>query len=134
MSTASDWTNAGLLLGRLAILPMFVASIWDKLIAPPAELDRIRSLGLPFPKLFERLAGLFEATCVMAIACGIGTRVAAAALALFTIFVTLAFMRFWRLPPSETTTLTRTLFFNNLSVAGGLVLLMTLGAGHWTLA
>jgi putative oxidoreductase len=126
-------TDEALLLARCLLMATYGASLIDKLRAPPAELDQIRSLGLPWPLLMERLAGLFELVCIVLVVAGYQARWAAAALLVFTLFLTFALLRYWTMPPSPETVLNRTLFYNNLSVCGGLALLIACGPGAYAL-
>jgi len=118
-----------LLVARLLLMATFVVSLIDKVRAPPAELQQIHSLGLPTPIVFERLAGIFEFVCIAMIAMGMGARWAAAALCALTLFLTFAFLRYWNMPPSQPAVLTRTLFFNNVSVCAGLLFVTAAGPG-----
>ena len=57
-------------------------------------------------------------------------RVAAGALALFTAFVSLVFVRFWSFKgPPEMRTMMRNTFVGNVAITGGLIYLAVLGPG-----
>ena len=63
---------------------------------------------------------------------GYGTRIAALALALFTLVASFFFHAFWAVP-AEQAFVVQLLFFKNIAVVGGLLALAASGAGEWSL-
>ena len=80
--------------------------------------------------MFLVLTGVFEAAGGVALVLGVYARVAAGALALFTAFVSLVFVRFWSFKgPSEMRTIMRNTFVGNVAITGGLIYIAVLGPG-----
>ena len=122
--------DIALLVARLLLAIMFMASALDKFRLDPVELRQIASLHLPAPRAIERLTGVFETVAVAALVFGIYARVAAVALALFVAFVSLMFVRFWSFDgPPDMRSMLRNIFLGNVAVIGGLLYVAVLGAG-----
>jgi putative oxidoreductase len=64
-----------------------------------------------------------------AICLGWQTRLGALVILLFTATVTIVFHRFWNMPPDQAA-VQRLFFMKNVSVMGGLILLMAFGPGR----
>ena len=129
-----DWL---LLFARLLVASVFVVSAIDKFHLVPEEVEAIRALHLPAPAFLERLTGVCEIIgCIMLIF-GPGTRIAAILLAIFTLFVTFAFLRFWSFEGTKQAyLLQRNTFFSNLAMIGALIYIAEFGPGilvlsHW---
>jgi putative oxidoreductase len=81
------------------------------------------------------LTGVFEGVGGAALVFGVYARVAAGALALFTVFVSLVFVRFWSFRgPPEMHTMLKNTFVGNVAITGGLVYIAVLGPGGLALA
>jgi uncharacterized membrane protein YphA (DoxX/SURF4 family) len=79
--------------------------------------------------------GVFEGAGGAALVLGVYARIAAGALALFTVFVSLVFVRFWSFEgPPEMRTMLKNTFVGNVAITGGLVYLVVLGPGGLALA
>ena len=63
---------------------------------------------------------------------GFGARPAALVLALFTLVASYFFHGYWRLPADQQF-VQQLMFFKNVAVAGGLLLLAAWGAGAWSI-
>ena len=83
------------LVARLLMATMFFTSARDKFRLDATEIQQVASLHLPVPAFFLVLTGVFEGPGGVALVLGVYARVAAGALALFTVFVSLVFVRFW---------------------------------------
>jgi putative oxidoreductase len=115
------------LIGRLLLAPLFILSGLSKLAAPSAIIAMIGASGLPFPTLGLALAVAVEIVGGIALVVGYRTRLATIALALFTIATAVAFHndlgdqnQFFH-------------FFKNISIAGGLLQVVALGAGRFSI-
>jgi putative oxidoreductase len=76
------------------------------------------------------LTGVLEGAGGVALVLGVYARVAAGALALFIVFVSLAFVRFWSFEgPPEMRAMLKDLFVGNVAIIGGLVYVAVLGPG-----
>ncbi len=73
-------------------------------------------------------AGTLEVVGGVALAVGFQARLAALALALFTIVITPIFHAFWAVPAGQAM-VNQLMFMKNLSVVGGLLFVFALGAG-----
>jgi len=102
----------------------------DKFRFDATEVQQVASLHLPVPALFLVLTGVFEGAGGVALVLGVYARVAAGALALFTAFVSLVFVRFWSFKGApEMRTMMRNTFVGNVAITGGLIYLAVLGPG-----
>src|ERR1700688_3771877 len=109
---------------------MFFTSARDKFRFDATEVQQVASLHLPVPAFFLVLTGVFEGAGGVALVWGVYARVAAGALALFTTFVSLVFVRFWSFKgPPEMRTIMRNTFVGNVAITGGLIYLAVLGPG-----
>ena len=119
-----------LLLARLLLAAMFAVSAIDKFRLDPVEMGQISSLHLPAPAALERATGAFEMAGAAALCFGIYARIAAVALALFVVFVSLAFVQFWSFKgPADARVMVRNLFLGNVAVVGGLLYVAAVGPG-----
>ena len=126
-----DWF---LLLARLLVASVFVVSAIDKFRLVPEEVAAIRALGLPAPAVLERLTGVCEVIAVLMLLLGPGTQIVAVLLAIFTLGVTFAFLRFWSFEgPPEAYMLQRNTFFSNLAMIGALIYIAYFGPGAFVL-
>ena len=119
-----------LLVARVLMSTMFFTSARDKFRLDPKEVQQVTSLHLPVPAMFLVVTGVFEAAGGVALVLGLYTRLVAGALAAFTLFVTLVFLRFWSFKgPQDVGAMMKHTFVGNLAIIGGLVYLAVLGPG-----
>lgn len=129
-TTSSSTSPAGSvlpLLGRIGIAAIFVLSGLAKLAAPAATIGYIQSVGLPLPQLGLAIAILVELVGGIALVLGYRLRVVATVLALFSIVTALAF----HAALSDQNQFIH--FFKNVAIAGGLLNVIALGGGAWSL-
>lgn len=129
-TTSSSASPAGSvlpLLGRIGIAAIFILSGLAKLAAPAATIGYIQSVGLPFPQLGLVIAILVELVGGIALVLGYRLRVVATVLALFSIVTALAF----HAALSDQNQFIH--FFKNVAIAGGLLNVIALGGGAWSL-
>ena len=88
----------------------------------------LSSLRLPFPRLIERGIGVFETVGVMSLVLGVYAQLISLLLAAFMLVVTILFMHFWS-EHGEKRSADRNVFFSNLSIVGGCLLLAIVGPG-----
>jgi putative oxidoreductase len=112
------------LAGRILIAPLFLLSGVSKLTAPAATIGMIASSGLPFAPLGFALAVLVEVAGSIALVVGYRTRLVAGVMALFTIATALAFHH----NLADQNQFIH--FFKNISITGGLLQLVSFGAGR----
>lgn len=115
------------LLGRLAIAPIFLLSGIAKITDPQEFVPYIASSGLPLPAVALGMAILIELIGGALIVIGYKTRTVAAILAVFTLATAVVF----HTNLSDQTQFA--LFWKNIAMAGGLMQIVALGAGRWSL-
>ena len=116
------------LVARVLLALMFILAGFAKLGSLEGTAGYIASAGLPLPIVLAVGAGLLELVAGIALAVGFQARIAALALALFTIVATVLFHNFWA-APADQAFVQQLMFMKNLSVAGGLFIVAALGAG-----
>ncbi len=133
MSTShSTSQNTLSLVGRLLLALLFVPAGITKLGGFAGTVGYIGSAGLPLPTVAAVLAIVLEIGGGIALIAGFGTRVAALALAAFTLVATLVFHAYWSVPAGQQM-VQQLMFFKNIAVVGGLLTLAAWGAGAWSL-
>ena len=120
------------LVGRLLLALLFLPAGIAKLTGFAGTVGYISSVGLPMPQVAAALALTVEIVGGLALLAGFGTRLAALALALFTLVASLLFHNYWALPANQQF-MQQLLFFKNIAVVGGLLTLAAWGAGAWSL-
>ena len=130
MNTTTN--NALNLVGRLAIALLFVPAGWGKIMGFSGTVGYIASGGLPFPTLAALLAIVLEVGGGLALVVGLRTRWVALALALFTLVATVVFHAFWAAPAAQAH-VQQLMFYKNIAVVGGLLILAAVGPGAWSL-
>lgn len=113
---------------RVLLALMFVLAGISKLTGLAGVTGYIASRGLPMPAALAVATALLELVAGLALAIGFKTRIAAAALAAFTLLASLLFHNFWALP-AEQVAVNQLMFMKNLAVVGGLLLVVAWGAG-----
>ena len=114
--------------GRVLLALMFILSGFGKLADLGGTAGYIASAGLPMAGVLAVVVGLLELFGGIAIAIGFQARWAALALGLFTLAASVLFHKFWA-APADQAFVQQLMFMKNLSVAGGLFIVATLGAG-----
>jgi putative oxidoreductase len=120
------------LAGRLLLALLFLPAGLMKIGGFAGTAGYIASKGLPMPALGAVIAIVVEVLGGLALLAGFGTRVAALVLAVFTVAATVIFHAYWALP-AEAQMVQQLMFFKNLAVVGGLLMLAAHGAGGWSL-
>lgn len=116
-------SSAVALVGRVLLSSLFILAGYAKLTGLAGTAGWFGSIGLPLPTLTAVVVGLLELFGGLAILVGFQTRLAAVALAIFTLAATLiAHLDF-------SDQMQVLLFQKNISITGGLLILAALGAG-----
>lgn len=120
------------LAGRLLIAALFLPAGISKITGFDGTIGYIASAGLPLPMVGALIAIVLEVGGSVALLLGYRTRAVALALALFTVLASLSFHAFWAVPADQVM-MQKLLFFKNLAVAGGLLVLASNVTARWRL-
>ena len=120
------------LIGRLLLALLFLPAGISKIGGFAGTVGYIGSKGLPMAEVGAVIAILVEVGGALALIAGFGTRFAALALAAFTLVATFFFHNFWGVPVDQAM-MQQLMFYKNIAVVGGLLLLAAHGAGAWSL-
>ncbi|NTV88157.1 MAG: DoxX family protein [Burkholderiaceae bacterium] len=120
------------LVGRLLLALLFLPAGISKIGGFAGTVGYIGSKGLPMPELGAVIAIVVEVLGGLALIAGFGTRAAALVLAVFTLVATVVFHAYWAVP-AEMQMVQQLMFFKNIAVVGGLLVLAAFGAGGWSL-
>lgn len=113
---------------RLLLALMFVLAGLNKFADLAGTAGYIAGNGLPMPMVLAVATAALEVFGGLAIIVGFQARLAALALAIFTVLASFLFHNFWAMPADQAF-VQQLMFMKNLSVAGGLLLVFALGAG-----
>lgn len=128
---SSPLQNTFALIARLLFAVLFVPAGISKLTGFAGTVGYIASVGLPLPAVGAVLAVLVELGGGLALLAGFGTRIAAVALAAFTLVASLFFHAYWSVPADQAM-VQQLMFFKNIAIVGGLLALAAYGAGKWS--
>lgn len=120
------------LIGRLALAALFLPAGIGKLTGFEGTVGYIASVGLPFATLGAIIAAVVEIGGGVALILGYRVRIAALALAVFTVAASVIFHAYWAVAP-EQAFMQQLLFNKNIAVTGGLLVLVAHGAGAFAL-
>ena len=120
------------LAGRWLLAALFLPAGIAKISGFAGTVGYINSVGLPFPTLGAIIALVVEVLCGLALVVGFGTRVAALILAIFTLVATFFFHPYWNVAADQQL-IPFLLFYKNVAVVGGLLILAAFGPGAWSL-
>ncbi len=123
-STTTTAANVADVAGRVLISWMFLTSGVGKIAGYAGTQAYMASAGVPGAVLPLVIA--LEVLGAIAIIVGYRTRIAAAALAVFTVAAAVLFH-------SGDDQMQKLLFTKNLAIAGGFLILVARGAGEWSL-
>jgi putative oxidoreductase len=124
--------NALSLAGRLLLALLFLPAGISKITGFAGTVGYISSVGLPLPTLAAAAAVAVEVVGGLALIAGFGTRAAALVLAAFTLVASVFFHAFWAMPADQAF-VQQLMFFKNIAVVGGLLVLAAHGAGAWSM-
>lgn len=120
------------LIGRLLFAALFLPAGIGKLTGFAGTVGYISSVGLPLPTIGSALALTVEIVGSIALVLGFRTRIAALVLGVFTLVATFFFHNFWGVPADQAF-MQQLLFYKNIAVVGGLLVLAANGAGAFSL-
>ena len=120
------------LLGRLLIVALFLPAGIAKLSGFAGTVGYIESVGLPAPTIAAALALVIEVAGAIFLLLGYQTRLAALVLAVFTFFASIFFHAYWAAPAVQAFVV-QLLFFKNIALIGGLLVLAASGPGKFSI-
>lgn len=120
------------LVGRLLLALLFIPAGISKISGFEGTVGYIASVGLPLPALAAIGTIALEIGAGLMLAVGWKTRWAALALAGFTLLATILFHNFWAMP-ADKAFVQQLMFFKNIAVVGGLLVVAAFGAGRLSL-
>ncbi len=116
------------LLGRFAIAALFLPAGLKKLMGVEGVTAYFTSLGLPAVAVLVWVVIAIEVLGGLALILGYKTRFVAIGLAIFTISASIVGHAFWA-APVDVAFITQLMFFKNIAVTGGLLVLASSGGG-----
>lgn len=119
------------LVGRILIALLFIPAGFGKISGFAGTVGYATSVGMPMPTVAVAVGLLIELLGGLALLFGFGTRIAALALAVFTLSASFFFHAYWALPADQQM-MQQLLFFKNVAVTGGLLAFAAFGAGAWS--
>ncbi len=120
------------LIGRLLIAALFLPAGLSKLTSFEGTVGYFTSLGIAAPSLAVAATIIVEVLGGIALIVGFKTRAVAIVLALFTLAASIAGHAYWA-APADQAFVAQLLFFKNIAVIGGLLVLASAGAGKLSL-
>lgn len=120
------------LAGRILLALLFIPAGVSKIGGFEGTVGYIASVGLPLANVGAVLAIVVEIAGGLALLAGLATRTAALTLAVFTLVASVFFHAFWSMPADQVF-VNQLMFFKNLAIIGGLLLLAAQGPGAWSL-
>lgn len=127
----SNFQNPLALVGRLLLALLFLPAGLSKISGFAGTVGYIASKGMPMPTAAAVVAIIVEVAAPLALIAGFGTRWAALVLAGFTVVATFVFHNFWAMPADQVM-MQQLMFYKNIAVVGGLLVLAAHGAGAWS--
>lgn len=127
----TSFQNILSLIGRVLIAVLFVPAGFGKIAGFAGTAGYIASKGLPLPEVGVVIAIVIELGAGLLVLAGFGTRIAALALAAFTLVATFVFHNYWGVP-AEQQMMQQLMFFKNIAIVGGLLTLAAWGAGAFS--
>lgn len=128
--------NSGLdlaqLVGRLCLALVFFAAGLSRILEWTPMMQLMLSKALPLPELLLGAAAALQIVAGALLLLGWHTRLAALALAGFTVVATVIFHGFWASPPDRAET-DFIIFMSNFTVFGGLLFVAGTGGGRHSL-
>jgi putative oxidoreductase len=128
MSGQRDWAA---LIGRILLAILFIQSGFGKISGFEGTAGYIASKGLPLAQVLTAIAIVIELGGGLAVLIGWKTRWVALALIAFMIVITPIFHNFWSVPAAAAME-QQINFMKNVSILGGIFLLLGFGPGRYS--
>ena len=131
-SLFENWRDQLILLARILLMVLFVKFGVDKLLGFTATVNYMTSTGVIWPGLLALIAVVMELAVGLALVLGFYTRPLALAMAIYTLAAALIGHRYWNME-GMAEYLSMINFYKNISIVGGLLLLIVTGPGKYSL-
>ncbi|SCK52351.1 putative oxidoreductase [Variovorax sp. HW608] len=131
-ATTGAAQDALALIGRILIAALFIPAGFGKLMGFAGTVGYIASAGLPLPQLGAVIAIVVELGLGILLLVGFKSRLAAIAIAVFTVAAAVFFHNYWGMP-AEKAYVNQLMFFKNIAIAGGLLAIAAFGAGRFSI-
>lgn len=128
----NNYQNPLALVGRLLLAILFVTSGFSKISGFEGTVGYITAHGLPLPAFAAVVAIVIELGGGLALVFGFVTRWAALTMAVFTVAAAVFFHNFWAVPADQVMN-TTIHFWKNVSITGGLLMVVAFGPGSISL-
>lgn len=127
----STMTDGLALVGRVLLASLFLISGFDKIGAFAGTAGAIASKGLPMAQVLAAATIALEIGGGLLLVIGLKARWVAAAFAAFTLVATLLFHAYWAEPEAQQF-VQKLMFLKNLSIVGGMLMVVAFGPGRWS--
>jgi putative oxidoreductase len=126
-------TNFIALVARILLAILFVQGGYNKLFGGiPGTVTNMTNHGIPFPNVLVWGAIAVELVGGLMLMAGLFARWVALVIAAYTLALGLIFHAYW-LTPAADMRFERIIFFNHLSLIGGMLAIVAFGAGCFSL-
>jgi putative oxidoreductase len=126
-----QFQNPLALAARMLMALLFLPEGISKIRGFSGIVGYIAAAGLPFPELGAALAIVVEVGGSLALLVGFQARWVALVMALFTVATGFFFHKFWAFPTDQVM-LQHIMFFKNMAITGGLLMIVAFGPGSWS--
>ena len=126
-----NFQNAVALAARVLLSLLFISAGFNKITGFSGTAGYMASKGMPFAEVLLVGTIIIEVAGGLMLAAGWKARWAAAAIFLFTIPATLIFHAFWGLEPAQAQG-QFIHFMKNVSIMGGMLMVVAMGPGAWS--
>ena len=128
----NTYQNVLNLIGRLLIIALFLPAGLGKISGFEGTLGYFASLGIPAPVFALVVTIVIEVIGSIALLVGFHTRLVAIVMAIFTLLAAVTGHAYWA-APADAAFIAQLLFFKNIAVMGGLLVLASAGAGSFSI-
>ena len=122
----------GPLVGRILLAAMFLLAGINKIGGFAGTAGWMASKGLPMTDVLLVITIIVEIAGAAMIMVGWKANIGAAALLLFTLLASFIFHDFWNVADAQAMQTQMIMFMKNMSVMGGMVLIMAFGTGPYS--
>jgi putative oxidoreductase len=128
---ADTLADASLLVARVLLGWLFLASSWVKLTNMPGFVAYLTNLKVPNPEFWSWIAAPTEFLIGLALILGLATRYAALAAVVFVVIATSLGHRYWEFPQAQQLNQFNH-FLKNLAIIAGALFVFITGAGRYS--